>query len=63
MSPSRRPVQTRLTDERLARASVAECLSMKPDFSTNRFVSKLPFKVAADTEQLAASLHLAGLPD
>lgn len=33
------------------------------DFSTSRFVSKLPFKVAADAEQLAASLRLAGLPD
>ncbi len=47
----------------LARASVIECLSMKPDFSTKRFVSKIPFKIAADAEQLAASLHLAGLPD
>jgi adenylate cyclase len=47
----------------LARANVIECLSMKPDFSTNRFVSKLPLKVAADAGQLAASLHLAGLPD
>lgn len=46
----------------LARASVIECLSAKPDFSTSRFVNKLPFKVAADAEQLAASLRLAGLP-
>lgn len=46
----------------LAGASVAECLSMRPDFSTSRFVSKLPFKVAANAEQLATSLLLAGLP-
>ncbi len=47
----------------LARASVAECLSMKPDFSTKRFVSRLPFKIAAHAEQLLSSLRLAGLPD
>ncbi len=46
----------------LARASVVECLSMKPDFSTKRFVGRLPFKVAADAERLTASLRLAGLP-
>jgi TolB-like protein len=47
----------------LARASVAECLSMKPDFSSQRFVRKLPFKVAADAEHLVSCVRLAGLPD
>jgi TolB-like protein/tetratricopeptide (TPR) repeat protein len=53
----------RLGNMRRARASVAECLSMQPDFSIGQFVSKQPFKIAADAELLAASLHLAGLPD
>jgi TolB-like protein len=46
-----------------ARASVAECLSMKPDFSITHFMSKEPFKVATDAVQIASSLRLAGLPD
>jgi adenylate cyclase len=46
-----------------AKASAAECLAMKRDFSVERFVSARPFKNAAHAEQLAASLRLAGLPD
>ncbi len=46
-----------------ARASGAECLAMKPDFSVARFMSNQPFKIPAHAEQLAASLRLAGLPD
>jgi TolB-like protein len=46
-----------------ARASVVECLSMRPDFSIAQFMRKEPFKIPADAEQLASSLRLAGLPD
>jgi TolB-like protein len=53
----------RLGDADSARAAVAECLSMKPDFSVARFMSNQPYKIAAHAEQLAASLRLAGLPD
>jgi TolB-like protein/tetratricopeptide (TPR) repeat protein len=52
----------RLGDMSSARASVAECLSMKPDFSVARFMSNQPFKIPAHAEQLASSLRLAGLP-
>jgi TolB-like protein/tetratricopeptide (TPR) repeat protein len=52
----------RLGDLNSARASVAECLSMKPDFSVARFMRNQPFKIPAHAEQLASSLRLAGLP-
>jgi TolB-like protein/Tfp pilus assembly protein PilF len=53
----------RLGDMARARASVAACLSLRPDFSIAQFMSREPFKNPADAEQLASSLHLAGLPD
>jgi hypothetical protein len=53
----------RLGDMDCARASVAECLSVRPDFSIAQFMRKEPFKIPADADQLAASLRLAGLPD
>jgi adenylate cyclase len=53
----------RLGDLDAARASVAECLSIKSDFSIKHFMSKEPFKSPADAEHLASSLRLAGLPD
>jgi TolB-like protein len=53
----------RLGDLNAARASVAECLSMKPDFSLEQFMSKEPFKSRTDAEHLASSLRLAGLPE
>jgi TolB-like protein/tetratricopeptide (TPR) repeat protein len=53
----------RLGEAASARASVAECLSMKPDFSVARFMKNQPFKISAHAEQLASSLRLAGLPD
>ena len=53
----------RLGEVDSARASVAECLSMKPDFSVAKFMRNQPFKMAAHAEQLASSLRLAGLPD
>jgi adenylate cyclase len=46
-----------------AKASVAECLSMRPDFSVTQFVSRQPFRIPAHAEQLASCLRLAGLPD
>lgn len=46
-----------------AKASVVECLSLRPDFSIAHFMRNEPFKIPADAEQLAASLRLAGLPD
>jgi TolB-like protein len=53
----------RLGDMKAARASVAECLSMKSDLSIKQFMSREPLKLAAEADQLVASLRLAGLPD
>jgi len=53
----------RLEDPDRAKACVAECLAIKPDFSIGHFMSKEPFKFAADAAHLAESLRLAGLPD
>jgi TolB-like protein len=53
----------RLGDMKAASASVAECLSMKSDFSIKQFMSKEPLKLAAEADQLVSSLRLAGLPD
>ncbi len=55
--------QARLGDMESARASVAECLSLKPDFSVQRWMSKEPFRLEADAARIADSLRLAGLPD
>ena len=46
-----------------ARASAAECLALKPEFSIGHFMSKQPFKNPADAADLAESLRVAGLPD
>jgi adenylate cyclase len=53
----------RLGDMNDARASVALCLTLKPDFSIAHFMSKERFKMPAEAEDLASSLRLAGLPD
>ena len=53
----------RLGDMDSARARVAECMSMNPDFSVAKFMQNQPFKLQAHAELLAASLRLAGLPD
>jgi hypothetical protein len=53
----------RLGDMERARASVAECLSLRPDFSVRHWMSKEPFKIEADAARIAESLRLAGLPD
>jgi TolB-like protein/tetratricopeptide (TPR) repeat protein len=52
----------RLADMEHARISVAECLAMKPDFSTGHFMAKQPFKNPADAARLTESLRMAGLP-
>lgn len=53
----------RIGDMENARASAAECLSLKPEFSVRRWMSKEPFKREADAARLAESMRLAGLPD
>jgi uncharacterized protein (DUF924 family)/TolB-like protein/Tfp pilus assembly protein PilF len=53
----------RLGDMERARACVAECLALRPDFSVRQWMSKEPFKLEADAERIAESLRLAGLPD
>jgi adenylate cyclase len=53
----------RLGEMDCATASVATCLSIRPDFSIAQFMSREPFKNPADAEQIASSLRLAGLPD
>ena len=40
----------------------AETLRLNPDFSTETYIASLPYKNAADREQLRESLHKAGLP-
>jgi hypothetical protein len=52
-----------LNDIARAKASVIECLANKPDFSIKHYVSKEPFKFAADAAHLAESLRMAGLPE
>jgi adenylate cyclase len=53
----------RLGDMESAGRCAADCLSMMPAFSVRGFVSKEPYRDPADTERLADSLRLAGLPD
>jgi len=53
----------RLGDLDRARASAAECLMKRPDFSVRTYVSKEPFKNPAESAFLAESLRLAGLPE
>jgi TolB-like protein len=53
----------RLGDTDRAATSVAACLHGRPDFSIAKFMSREPFRHAADLERIAASLRLAGLPD
>jgi hypothetical protein len=52
----------RLADIEHAKASAAECLAMKPDFSVRQFMAKQLFKNPADAEDLAESLRMAGEP-
>jgi adenylate cyclase len=53
----------RLDEMDRARASAAECLALKPEFSIGHFMTKQPFKNPADAASLAESMRMAGLPD
>jgi TolB-like protein len=53
----------RLADMERARASAAECLALKPEFSIRQFMTKVPFKNQADATTLAETLQMAGLPE
>ena len=55
--------QAELGDMERARASVADCLALKPDFSIAHYLRKEPFKIPADAKRVETSLHRAGLPD
>jgi TolB-like protein/tetratricopeptide (TPR) repeat protein len=55
--------RARVGDIEGAKSSAAACLAIRPDFSIARFMSKEPFRIPADAEQLASSLRLAGLPE
>jgi TolB-like protein/Tfp pilus assembly protein PilF len=46
-----------------ARLDAAECLAMKPGFSTRHFIAKMPFKDPADAAHLGDAMLLAGLPE
>ena len=46
-----------------ARLDCAECLAMKPAFSTRHFIAKLSFKDPADAAHLGEAMLLAGLPE
>jgi len=52
----------RLGESDRARALVTECLSQRPQFSVRHMMTREPFKLASDAENLEQSLHLAGLP-
>jgi tetratricopeptide (TPR) repeat protein len=52
----------RLGDVERARTIAAECLSLRPGFSVRQFMTREPFRDAADAAHLAESLQLAGLP-
>jgi adenylate cyclase len=53
----------RLGEVERARASAAECLASRPDFTIAQFMTKQPFKNPEDAARLAESLRMAGLPD
>ena len=53
----------RLGGPEAARPYVAECLAANPAFSIRHFMSKEPFRHAADAAGLSESLRLAGLPE
>ncbi len=53
----------RLGKAERARASAAECLASRPDFTIARFMTKQPFKKPEDAAKVAESLRMAGLPD
>ncbi|MFC7300405.1 TIR domain-containing protein [Cognatiluteimonas weifangensis] len=52
----------RLGDSDRARREAADCVALKPEFSSARFMSKEPFRNPDDAAQLADALRRAGLP-
>jgi tetratricopeptide (TPR) repeat protein len=53
----------RLGNSDRARGLAAECLASRPNFSIRRLLVIETFKLSSDTEHLAQSLRLAGLPE
>jgi serine/threonine protein kinase/Tfp pilus assembly protein PilF len=53
----------RLGNSDRARSLAAECLVSRPNFSIRRLLVIDSFKLSSDTENLAQSLRLAGLPE
>jgi serine/threonine protein kinase/Tfp pilus assembly protein PilF len=53
----------RLGNSDRARSLAAECLVRRPNFSIRRLLAIEPFKLSSDSENLALSLRLAGLPE
>lgn len=53
----------RLGDTARARELARECLALRPEFSIAQFMTREPFRHAADAEYFAESLRLAGLPE
>lgn len=52
----------RLGDTDRARREAADCVALKPEFSSARFMGKEPFRNPEDAAQLADALRRAGLP-
>ncbi len=55
--------QAELGDMDRAKASVADCLALKPDYSIKTYMKKEPFQIKADAERAEAALRRAGLPE
>ncbi len=51
-----------LGNDEQARACVAECLALRPDFSVSHYMTKDPYKDPGHASRLADALRLAGLP-
>jgi TolB-like protein len=52
-----------LGEDDAMRSAAAEIMRLRPDFSTAVFTAHESFKLEADREHLASSLHKAGLPE
>jgi hypothetical protein len=52
-----------LGEATLAEALAAEVLRVKPDFSTDAYVAKLPYREADDRAHHREGLRKAGLPE
>lgn len=53
----------RLGEREHADTLVAECLAKRPRFSIRHVMTREPFRLACDAQQLEQSLRLAGLPE